>query len=78
MSAWINEIEQITEGKTTFIITSDHRENLGYESDKYNFNYLTSLTEAILHVPLILINPPSDYPETIEKIASHLDLKKLV
>ncbi|WP_226480118.1 sulfatase-like hydrolase/transferase [Natrinema amylolyticum] len=37
------------------IVTADHGENLGYESDGYLMNHMSSLSEALLHVPFDVI-----------------------
>ena len=64
--------------ETTVIITSDHGENLGSRSDNYLANHKSGLTEALLHVPLSIINPPLGYASVETEYFSHLELGRLV
>lgn len=78
VSDWIDEIRRNTENDTTVVITSDHGHNLGTEADEFLFGHHTSLSEAVLHVPLLIINPPDGYPERHDQLVSHLDLGSLL
>lgn len=69
----------LTEGNTTVIITADHGDNLGYKTEDRMFGHVGSLSEGLLHVPLIIINPPDHAPSgTIDEYVSHLDLPDLL
>lgn len=71
--------ELLTEGNPTVIITADHGDNLGYETEDRMFGHIGSLSEGLLHVPLIIINPPDSAPSgTIDEFVSHLDLPDLL
>ena len=74
----INTINRDTTHDTTFIITSDHGENLGYDADERLFSHVSSLSESLLHVPFLLVNPPSGYEATEGGYFSHLDLGTLI
>ena len=74
----IDDIDRSTAGETTFVITADHGENLGFAGDDYFFEHTASLTEALLHVPLCVINAPGDVDETVEGYVSHLRLRELL
>ncbi|MFC6755569.1 sulfatase-like hydrolase/transferase [Halomicroarcula sp. GCM10025894] len=74
VSAFIDEVQQQTERETTFVITADHGENLGFEGDNGLFGHTNSLTEALLHVPFDIVNPPGDEEREISEYVSHLDL----
>lgn len=79
LAALIDHIQSTTDRETTFVITADHGENLGYESDNGLIGHTSSLSEGLLHVPLEIINPPStsdvhDY----DRLVSHLDLGELL
>ncbi|WP_158058052.1 sulfatase-like hydrolase/transferase [Halorussus halophilus] len=74
----IESIQERTSRETTFVITADHGENLGTEADESLFGHLASLSEGVLHVPLLLVNPPDGYDETITEYASHLSLRELL
>jgi alkaline phosphatase len=78
VTEWIEEIRRNTDNDTTVVITSDHGHNLGTEADEFLFGHHTSLSEAVLHVPLLIINPPDGYPEQQDKLVSHLDLGALL
>lgn len=57
----IKWVEDTTTRETTVIVTSDHGENLGYEYEDYLVGHAGSgLSEALLHVPLLVFNPPAD------------------
>jgi arylsulfatase A-like enzyme len=74
ISRAIEKIRERTTNETTFIITADHGENLGYTSDDYLFGHWDSMTEALLHVPFDIINPPSGYERNEHRYFTHLDL----
>jgi len=74
----INSTQKISDRETTFIITADHGENLGYESDGELFGHSDSMSEALLHVPLYIINPPEEFTVADEPYFSHLDLGTLI
>ena len=77
VAAWIDEIRRTTEHPTTVVITADHGENLGTAGDDYLFDHHASLTEAILHVPLVVVNPPHSFDPCGERIVSHLEVGEL-
>lgn len=77
VSDTIDEMRSVLEGDTTFVITADHGENLGYEADNYRVGHESSLSEGVLHVPMEIINPPNDPPD-ISSLYSHRDFSELV
>lgn len=74
----VDEILATTDRETTIIVTSDHGENLGTEADDHLLGHVGTLTDATLHVPLEVINPPNDATETVTEYVSHLDLPDLI
>jgi hypothetical protein len=67
--------ELIRSRDATVVVTADHGENLWYESDDELFGHVGSLSEALLHVPLLIINPPKTSPTgTIDQYVSHVKL----
>ncbi|QLC35105.1 sulfatase-like hydrolase/transferase (plasmid) [Halarchaeum sp. CBA1220] len=74
----IEEWTTVLEGETTFIITSDHGENLGYESEDYRLGHESSLSEGLLHVPMEIINPPAGKSPDSSSLYSHLDFRDLI
>jgi hypothetical protein len=78
VGSYIQQIRKVTERETTVILTSDHGEELG-EGDKLShFGHVGSLSEALLHVPLLIFNPPSDGLVNGRKYVTHLDMGKLI
>lgn len=78
VAAFIERVQAATDHETTFVITSDHGENLGYRADDTMVGHTSSLSEGLLHVPLTLVNPPDGYATTEESYVSHTELGSLV
>jgi hypothetical protein len=74
---FIDWIHTNTGQETTVVVTADHGENLGYEADRRLFAHRSGLTEGLLHVPLLVLNPPGETAQ-IDDYASHLRLGELV
>ncbi|ELY67469.1 sulfatase-like hydrolase/transferase [Natrinema versiforme] len=51
----VTELAAGDDRDTVVIVTADHGENLGYESDGHLMNHMSSLSEALLHVPFDII-----------------------
>lgn len=63
----------------TVVLTADHGENLGYDAEDHLFGHTGSLSEATLHVPLLIVNPPPSAPTgTTDGYASQMDLPDLL
>jgi len=69
---------ELTDHETTIIVTADHGENLGNETDESLANHKSSLSEGLLHVPFYLINPPEGYRSQEDRYFSHLELPSLI
>lgn len=78
VASFVEETQKKTDRETTFIVTADHGENLGFEADNELFGHTSSLTESLLHVPCYLINTPRGYQAKEEGYFSHLDLGDLI
>lgn len=79
VSDFIRTVQAETDRETTFVITADHGENLGFESEDGYFGHNSSLSEALLHVPLSIVNPPDGlYGEVETRYFSHLELGDLL
>lgn len=78
VDALVDDILRATGRETTVIVTSDHGENLGAESDDHIMGHVGTLTDGTLHVPLEVINPPVDSTEVVSEYVSHLDLPELI
>lgn len=78
VSQLVQNLRDATDRELTVVITSDHGQNLGIPEDDGLVGHVkSSLTEGVLHVPLCIIDPPTDY-EASDGYISHLDLGELV
>jgi hypothetical protein len=59
------------------VVFSDHGENLGFEADEYLVGH-NSLSNAVVHTPGDIINPPDPFPERVTEPVSHLQFGELV
>ena len=79
VSEYVERLCRAGPGETTVIITADHGENLAYDTERNHLYHKGSMTDALLHVPLIVVNPPASAPSgRIDGLVSHLDLPELV
>lgn len=78
VARFIETVQERTDRETTFVITADHGENLGYPEDRGLFGHNSSLSEGLLHVPLTVVNPPKGYSARETDYFSHLDIGALV
>jgi arylsulfatase A-like enzyme len=74
---FVDDLVSKGDRETTVVIFSDHGENLGYKSDEYLVGH-NSLSNAILHTPGDIINPPDSYPDRVTEPVSHLQLGDLI
>ncbi|MFD1640931.1 sulfatase-like hydrolase/transferase [Halohasta litorea] len=78
LSRLIDHIQSTTERETTVLVTADHGHNLGYPNEDHLFSHGCSMSEGVLHIPLIMINPPTGFPNEVTEHFSHLDLGELI
>jgi hypothetical protein len=82
ITRYMDEIQDVTTHNTTFIITSDHGENHGRESEGGLANHKSSLSEALIHVPLEIVNPPDQVLAKMDdmqnQLISHLELRQFL
>lgn len=78
LAKFVHDVLDSTDRETTIIVTADHGENHGSEADEYLSNHKSSLSESLIHVPLLLINPPAGYDTEENEYVSHLDLGDLI
>lgn len=73
----ISEFVESINSETIVIVTADHGDNLGTETDEGLANHKSSLSEGLLHVPLYIINAP-DMDNQTGQYFSHLKLPELI
>jgi len=74
----IERIRTETDHDTTVVVTADHGHNLGFAAEDGLFHHTGSQSEALLHVPLEIINPPEGWPETEPGLLSQVELGAVV
>ena len=77
VEAFIDAMQAATDRETTFVVTADHGENMGFEADDYLMAHKGPLTEGLLHVPQLVVNAPESVGE-VTGYASHLALGDLL
>jgi len=77
VSTFVKDLQALTTRETTVIVTADHGEDLGYSDENYMIGH-SSLSEAIAHVPLVVINSPQSSPERITEYFTQLDVGNLL
>ncbi|QLH78918.1 sulfatase-like hydrolase/transferase [Halosimplex rubrum] len=76
--AFVDRLADITDHETTVVVTADHGENLcGPEEDDL-LGHVGNLSEALLHVPLTILNAPGSVDEPDDEYFSQLDLGTLI
>jgi len=78
ITGFIDWCEENLAEPTTFVITGDHGEQLGSEADGGLISHIGTLSESLLHVPLVIVNPADDVEKTDRRYLSHLDLPSLI
>lgn len=78
IAALVRNIRTEVENPTTIIVTADHGENLGEPENNGLIGHKSSLSEALLHVPCYLIDPPDGIEMTGDGYTSLRDIGTLV
>jgi hypothetical protein len=74
----VRKIRTEVEEPTTVIVTADHGENLGESENDGLIGHKSSLSEALLHVPLYIIDPPEGITISADGYTSLCDLGDIV
>lgn len=77
VASFIKSTQRKTDDETIFVITSDHGDNLGFESEDRLFGHGGSISEGLLHVPLEIIAPKAEQKE-IDDFVSLADLPDII
>ena len=75
---FVDRLVAETDRETTVVITADHGENQGYPWEEGRVRHKSSLSEGLLHVPLLVVNPPAGYPAVESGYVSQLELGRLL
>ncbi|QLG48890.1 sulfatase-like hydrolase/transferase [Natrinema halophilum] len=75
---FVDRIQRVTDRKTTVVVTADHGNDLALTDERYWGHTATRLTEALLHVPLVVLNAPGEYEARQTECVSHLSLPALL
>jgi hypothetical protein len=75
---FVDRLQEATNHETTIIITGDHGNDLALTEENYWGHTVSRLTEALLHVPLIILNAPGEHDVRRTEIVSHLSLPELL
>lgn len=78
LAPFVDWLVEETVHETTVVITADHGENQGYPYEEGHMRHKSSLSESLLHVPLVVVNPPEGYSERVTDYVSHLELPTLL
>lgn len=78
LAAFLDWLEAHTDRETTVVVTADHGENFGYPEEDGLVRHKSSLSEGLLHVPLLVVNPPEGVTIDTDGYVSHLELGSLV
>lgn len=76
VATFVQQVQTSTQNETTFIVTADHGENMMWDGDNGLLDHSSSLTEGVLHVPFVIINPPADIEDP--GLATLLDLPQMI
>lgn len=79
VSNFLEDIQTETNLHTTFIVTSDHGDHLGYEQENNTIGHsMTSVSESLVHVPLLIVDPPTQSKGNVDEPVSLRSLPLLV
>jgi len=78
VASFVTDLLESTDRETTVVITADHGENLGFDAEDRLMGHSNGLSEALLHVPLEIINPPQGYGAVESAYFSQLQLGELL
>jgi arylsulfatase A-like enzyme len=75
---FVDRIQAVTNRDTIVVVTADHGNDLALTDEQHWGHNATRLTEALLHVPLVVLNAPDDHEERQTDLVSHLELPELL
>jgi arylsulfatase A-like enzyme len=75
---FVDRIQAVTDCETTVVVTADHGNDLGLTDEQHWGHNGTRLTEALLHIPLVVLNAPGNHEEQETDLVSHLELPDLL
>ncbi len=78
LGSFVDWLDDNTTLPTTVVVTADHGENQGYPEEDGLVRHKSSLSEGVLHVPLLIIDPPGTTAGIEPGLVSQLDLGTLL
>jgi arylsulfatase A-like enzyme len=79
VTLFVDAVQAATSRETTVVVTADHGENPCYPAEGGLLGHTASLSEALLQVPLLVLNAPGEVADRVERgYVSHLNLPGLI
>lgn len=78
VAEFVDRLRETLDRPVSVVVTADHGENMGCEADRHLFSHTSSLTEGLLHVPLLVVNPPGATTTVGEGLVSHTQLPSIL
>jgi arylsulfatase A-like enzyme len=75
---FVDRLQEVTDNQTTVIVTGDHGNDLALTDEDHWGHTVSRLTEALLHVPLVVLNAPGKHDIRQTELVSHLSLPELL
>ena len=75
---FVDRIKEATDKPTTVIVTGDHGNDLALTEENHWGHTVSRLTEALLHVPLVVLNAPGEHSTKRTELVSHLSVPELL
>ena len=75
---FVDRLQREADRETTVVVTGDHGNDLALTDESYWGHTVSRLTEALLHVPLVVLNAPGDHEASQPELVSHLSLSELL
>lgn len=78
LAPFIRKLVNETHKETTVVVTADHGERLALPEENGVWGHAGGMSTSLLHVPMLVVNPPSNYDPDTNSRFSHLDLGTLL
>jgi arylsulfatase A-like enzyme len=78
LATYVADLVERSDGETSVVITADHGEELAFPADGGRLGHAAGFSNALLHVPMLVVNAPTTADADTEALVSHLDLGELL